>query len=111
MLGSLLKEEVRVLNQVAGKLLVEEPVQDPRGMGFTSLLRSEMFGLRSTIDFQTLEDLDKRNVLIAKRAKEGLNNEELARLDHLQKRLDELGFGIEARGPSISIVYRKALWK
>jgi predicted ATP-dependent endonuclease of OLD family len=99
MLGSLVKEQVRVLTQVAGELSAEEPVQDPRGMGFTALLRSEMFGLRSTIDYQTLMDLDDRNRLMSIRAKDGLDNAQKARLEELQKRLDELGFGYETKDP------------
>ena len=50
MLGSLRKQQVRVLREEKGICIAEEPVQDPRGMGFSGLLRSDMFGLQSTVD-------------------------------------------------------------
>ena len=107
MLGSLLKEQVLVLIKSNQGTTVEHPYQNPRGMGFSNLLRSEMFGLRSTIDRKTLDDLDERNRLIAKRSKSGLEPNETTKLTELQERLEELGFGREFQDPMYQLFIEK----
>jgi predicted ATPase len=107
MLGSLLQEQVLVLGKSSAGTTAEHPYQHPRGMGFSNLLRSEMFGLRSTIDPKTLEDLDERNSLIAKRSRSGLNPQEAAKLTELQNRLEELGFGREFQDPMYQLFIEK----
>ncbi|MTJ51969.1 AAA family ATPase [Anabaena sp. UHCC 0253] len=107
MLGSLLKEQVLVLIKSNQGTTVEHPYQNPRGMGFSNLLRSEMFGLRSTIDRKTLDDLDERNRLIAKRSKSGLEPKETTKLAELQERLEELGFGREFQDPMYQLFIEK----
>ena len=99
MLGSLRKQQVRVLREEKGICIAEEPVQDPRGMGFSGLLRSDMFGLQSTVDPRTLEDLDRRNELVAKQGLKTITPEEKQELGKLQKRLEELGFTRDYRDP------------
>lgn len=99
MLGSLKKQQVRILREENGVCLAEEPVQDPRGMGFTGLLRSEMFGLRSTVDPKTLEDLDRRNELLAKKGLKTIKSNEERELKNLQNRLEKLGFTRDYRDP------------
>ena len=66
-----------------------------------------MFGLRSTIDLKTLEDLDKRNRLIAQRNKNELNLFENQELEELQERLNELGFGREFQDPMYQLFVQK----
>jgi predicted ATPase len=107
MLGSLLKEQVLVLGKSSNDTTAEHPHQHPRGMGFSNLLRSEMFGLRSTIDPKTLGDLDDRNFLIAKRSKSGLSPQEATKLAELQSRLEELGFGREFQDPMYQLFIEK----
>jgi len=68
-------------------------------MGVSGLLKSEMFGLPSTLDHQTLNTLQRRNDLLAKRKHEGLSGEEQQELDCLVVRLDDLGFSREYRDP------------
>jgi predicted ATPase len=99
MLGSLRKQQVRVLREEKGICIAEEPIQDPRGMGFSGLLRSDMFGLQSTVDPRTLEDLDRRNELVAKQGLKTITPEEEQELGKLQKRLEELGFTRDYRDP------------
>jgi predicted ATPase len=67
MVGSLRREQVRILRKkaVTGNSVVEEPDQHPQGMGVTGLLRSELFGLRATVDSETRRRLDRRNFLFA----------------------------------------------
>jgi len=65
MIGSLKKEQVRILRSQNGSVTVEEPDDNPQGMGIAGLLKSELFGLRSTVDSETLRRLDRRNYLFA----------------------------------------------
>ena len=44
----------------------EQASEDPRGLGFTGILTSEMFGFRSDLDEETLELLDKQVDLAGK---------------------------------------------
>ena len=58
MIGSLRREQVRILRTENGKSAVEIPYQHPQGMGVTGLLRSEYFGLRATVDSESRRRLD-----------------------------------------------------
>jgi len=49
-------------------------------MGVAGLLKSEMFGLPSTLDAPTWRKLQERNELLAKKAKEGLSAAEKTKL-------------------------------
>ncbi|MFX5374141.1 chromosome segregation protein SMC, partial [Acinetobacter baumannii] len=42
------------------------PDENPRGMGINLILRSDMFGLRTTLDDDTNQRLANRNALAAK---------------------------------------------
>ncbi|HBM2916720.1 TPA: AAA family ATPase [Klebsiella michiganensis] len=99
MIGSLRKEQVHIIRNIDGRTLVEQPDEHPQGMGVSGLLKSEMFGLPSTLDYHTLNTLQRRNDLLAKRKHEGLNQNEQQELDHLVVRLDDLGFSREYRDP------------
>src|SRR5258707_12606577 len=97
MIGSLKREQVHILRSDRGRSAVENPVEDPRGMGVASLLKSDMFGLASTLDLPTLRQLQERNELIAKKEKSGLGALEEQRLAELRQYLDDLGFSREDR--------------
>jgi len=99
MVGSLRKEQVHIIRKSEGNTLVEQPDEHPQGMGVSGLLKSEMFGLPSTLDRHTLNTLQRRNDLLAKRKHEGLNHDEQQELDCLVIRLDDLGFSREYRDP------------
>tara|TARA_R110002167_G_scaffold366428_1_gene596655 strand:+ start:6918 stop:8768 length:1851 start_codon:yes stop_codon:yes gene_type:complete len=99
MIGSLKKEQVHIIRKNGDKTLVEQPDEHPQGMGISGLLKSEMFGLPSTLDRHTLDALQKRNDLLGKSKKEGLSEEEQQELDYLVVRLDDLGFSREYRDP------------
>lgn len=90
MIGSLRREQVRILRKHNGKSIVEEPDQHPQGMGITGLLRSELFGLRATIDSETMRRLDRRNYLFARG--ESRTPEESRELAKLSDELSDLGF-------------------
>lgn len=99
MVGSLRKEQVYIIRKRDGNTLVEQPDEHPQGMGVSGLLKSEMFGLPSTLDRHTLIALQRRNDLLARRKHEGLNHDEQRELECLVVRLDDLGFSREYRDP------------
>jgi predicted ATPase len=99
MIGGLRREQVRILRRERGRSVVETPYEHPQGMGVAGLLKSEMFGLPSTLDASTLRELDERNELLAKKAKNGLDGAEEATLARLRAHLDDLGFAREYRDP------------
>lgn len=99
MIGSLRREQVRILREDRGKSLVETPNEHPQGMGVAGLLKSEMFGLPSTLDAPTLRELQEHNELLAKKANEGLSEAEETKLARLRNHLDDLGFSREYCDP------------
>ncbi|MCU7882749.1 MAG: AAA family ATPase [Candidatus Thiodiazotropha sp. (ex Lucinoma annulata)] len=97
MVGSLKKEQVRILRkQNDGAVAVDQPDIDPQGMGFAGLLKSELFGLRSTVDTETLRRLDLRNSLFAKETR---TPEEDADMSRLSDELSDLGFAKDFKDP------------
>jgi len=107
MIGSLRREQVRILRKGRGKSLVETPYEHPQGMGVAGLLKSEMFGLPSTLDAPTLRELQERNELLAKKSKGGLSEDEEARLARLRAHLDDIGFSRESRDPLYQLFIQK----
>ena len=95
--GGLLRNQVRVFARADGRIRAVEPEQDPRGMGFAGLLRSELFGLRATVDPETLKKLDRRAELLGKGDK--INAEDRTELVNLSAELAELGFARDFRDP------------
>ena len=95
--GGLLRNQVRVLVKENGAIKAVEPDQDPRGMGYSGLLRSELFGLRATVDPETLKKLDERAALLAKG--DELSDDDRAKLVNLSAELAQLGFARDFRDP------------
>lgn len=96
MIGSLRKEQVRVLRQQNGKTVVDEPTEDPQGQGVNGLLKSELFGLQSTVDSETMRQMYRRNMLYAKEKRLPEEERELARIS---RKLADLGFATDFRDP------------
>lgn len=107
MVGSLRREQVHILRRDGDGTVVQTPYEHPQGMGVAGLLKSELFGLPSTLDPQTLDDLQRRNELLAKKANEGLTAEEGATLERLRRYLEELGFSREYRDPMYQLFVEK----
>lgn len=107
MLGSLRREQVHILRSEENRTVVSIPDVHPQGMGVAGLLKSQMFGLTSTLDRRTLEDLQRRNELLAKQAKDGLNPAEEEELERLRHYLDDLGFSRENRDPMYQLFIQK----
>jgi len=65
------------------------PEQDPRGMGYDGVVTSDMFGLGSSLDKSTTEDLLKLHDLSTKKK---LNDKDKEELKQLRERLEKLDF-------------------
>lgn len=107
MVGSLKREQVHILRRDGNRTVVSTPHEHPQGMGVAGLLKSELFGLPSTLDQQTLDDLQRRNELLAKKAKQGLTQAEEEMLERLRHYLEELGFSREYRDPMYQLFVQK----
>ncbi len=107
MIGNLRKEQVRILRNDADKTDIITPHEHPQGMGVAGLLKSEMFGLPSTLDRDTLGKLEQRNTLLAKKHRGDLENAESAELQTLQAYLEDLGFAHESRDPLYQLFIEK----
>ena len=107
MVGSLKREQVHILRRDGDRTLVDVPDEHPQGMGVAGLLKSDLFGLTSTLDQRTLDDLQRRNELLARQAKNGLSPAEQEQLERLRHYLDELGFSREYRDPMYQLFVQK----
>lgn len=105
MVGSLRREQVHILRREGERVLVEEPNEHPQGMGVTGLLKSELFGLTSTLDSETERRLFRRNELFVKERRTPDEDEELRRLS---AELSDLGFSTaDFRDPDYALFVRK----
>jgi len=72
------------------------PEQDPMGMGVAAILTSELFGLRSSIDLETLRMLDRKRQLAMQ---DSLSTAEKGELDQLNELIGNLDFTHSFRDP------------
>jgi predicted ATPase len=83
------KNEVVVMERnVEGRIFAEHPTSPPKGMGFAAILTSDFFGLRSTLDKDTLKKIDKKREIALKPDKSDEDRKELERLNAELGRLD-----------------------
>jgi predicted ATPase len=105
MIGSLKREQVRILKRHGSRTSVEMPDEHPQGMGVTGLLKSELFGLSSTLDVETERRLLRRNELFVKSPR---TQAEDAQLSRLSAQLSDLGFSnADFRDPDYALFVRK----
>jgi uncharacterized protein YnzC (UPF0291/DUF896 family) len=107
MVGSLRREQVHILRREGDATAIHTPYEHPQGMGVAGLLKSELFGLPSTLDQQTLDDLQRRNDLLGRQASKGLTPAETEELQRLRRYLEELGFSREYRDPMYQLFVQK----
>lgn len=96
MIAGLRRQQVLVLEREGetGNIVAEHPAVDPRGMGVSGILKSSMFGLRTTLDLPTQAKLDERFELAAK---ENRSEKEDKRLKELTEELADAGFAQDFR--------------
>jgi predicted ATPase len=105
MVGSLKREQVHILRRNGARTVVDVPDEHPQGMGVTGLLKSELFGLSSTLDIETERRLFRRNELFVKSPRSAEEDEELRRLS---AELADLGFSTaDFRDPDYALFVRK----
>jgi predicted ATPase len=91
------KNEVVVMERGAdGRIFAEHPTTAPKGMGFAAILTSDFFGLRSTLDKDTLNKIDDKRELALK---ENKTDDERKKLAELNDQLGRLDFSETARDP------------
>lgn len=90
-ISTLKQEQIKIMkrDEDSMKVFAAPPLYEPKGMGFSGILMSDMFGLRSDLDPKTLAKLDEHAILLAKEERTG---EEEARYKQLQEQLDKAGF-------------------
>jgi len=96
-IAELEKQQVQVMERSGGAVTAFQPYESPRGMGINFLLRSDMYGLKTTIDQPTTKDIEHRNRLAAKPT--ALNSQEKEELKNLNERLEPLGFNFSTDDP------------
>lgn len=96
-IAELVKEQVQILYRQAGTHTVraENPAVDPKGMGFAGIVTSEMFGLGSSLDKATNEDLIALHELSTRQ--QSLTEVDRARLIAMRQRLEGLDFNFASR--------------
>jgi predicted ATPase len=91
------KNEVVIMERGRdNQIYSQHPFHAPKGMGFQAILTSDFFGLRSTLDRDTLEKLDRKRFLSLKDERTKGEDEELSSLN-LQ--LGSLDFAKATRDP------------
>lgn len=90
-ISTLKKSQIQIMKRDEESLKVysSTPLYEPKGMGFSGILMSDMFGLRSDVDVETLKKLDEHAVLLAS---ENRTQKQEERFEFLQSQLSELGF-------------------
>ena len=91
-IAGLVKEQVHLLKRdpETGRCMWIPASVNPRGLGFTGILTSDMFGFRSDLDEETLADLDDKVKLMAREG--DLSPLDAERLVHINERLAAAGF-------------------
>jgi predicted ATPase len=91
------KNEVVVMERNAeGRIFADHPTSAPKGMGFAAIITSDFFGLRSTLDKDTLKKIDTKRELALKPEK---TDEDRRQLERLNDELAGLDFSHAVRDP------------
>lgn len=91
------KNEVVVMERGAdGHIFAEHPTSSPKGMGFAAILTSDFFGLRSTLDKDTLRKIDYKRELASKPDK---TDDDRRKLAELNEELGKMDFSQSVRDP------------
>jgi ABC-type multidrug transport system ATPase subunit len=95
--SSMTRDEVRILERsTSGVIKPLVPLDDPRGMGVTNLLTSDVYGLPAAMDPKVYADITRKRELSAQ---DELSADESAELAELSGKLSDLGMLIEDTDP------------
>ncbi|MDR7096928.1 putative ATP-binding protein involved in virulence [Hydrogenophaga laconesensis] len=96
-IAELVKEQVQILYRHTDTRAVhaENPAVDPKGMGFAGIVTSDMFGLGTSLDNSTNEELLALHQLSTKQS--ALSDVDKARLVEIRTRLEGLDFNFASR--------------
>lgn len=96
--GGLDASEVRLFmrDDQTRMVYAKPPFKSPKGMGVEAILTSDLFGLRSALDLETLKLLDEKRRLSSK---VNLSHTEKLKLKELNASLNELDFPTTTRDP------------
>jgi predicted ATPase len=96
-IAELEKEQVQILYREAGSRTVraENPAVDPKGMGFAGIVTSDMFGLGTSLDNATNDDLLALHQLSTQQRP--LSEADRAKLVDIRQRLEGLDFNFASR--------------
>ncbi len=97
-IAGLVKENIHLLKRrdYTEECLAVTPTENPRGMGFTGILTSEMFGLKSDLDEETLSLLDQHAELVGRKT---LTTVEKKKLREMTDEVERLGFKSTSSDP------------
>jgi predicted ATPase len=107
-IAGLTRDQVRVMykDETTNLISARVPEHDPKGMGVSGILTSDLFGLRSDLDLETLKLLDERRNLATK---EQLSDGDKLRLKQLREELKDVDMSTRARDPLYKDFIR-AMW-
>lgn len=96
-IAELVKEQVQILYRQADNRTVraENPAVDPKGMGFAGIVTSDMFGLGTSLDKATNDDLLALHQLATQQA--ALSAADRSKLVEIRQRLEGLDFNFASR--------------
>ncbi|MHA7630566.1 AAA family ATPase [Corallococcus sp. M7] len=99
--SSLEKTQVRIMQRErdTGTVLAVEPEEDPKGMGISGILTSDLYGFRAALDVETLRMLDRSRELTLEEKEGSLTPDERKELNDLRNKLQDVDFTRAVRDP------------
>lgn len=103
-IGNMDKSQVKIFKKddKSGRISIVDPFVSPKGLGVAGILTSDLFGLPTTLDSDTQEMLDERNILLYKESEGKLSDKEEQRLKDLFEILNKIGFTQTYKDPLYS---------
>src|SRR5690606_17265092 len=102
-LAGLKASQVKIVHRKEdGRIYSASAEKDPKGMGFAGILTSDIFGLQSTLDPETLEKLDRQRRLLIKDESE-LTDDEKMELNRLNQELEDIDATRFVRDPYYAV--------
>src|SRR5690606_36554895 len=97
MLTSLYANQIRVITEKYGVKISEIPEEDPINLGVEAIIQSELYGIRSSLDDEIQEKIDRRNELLDKSSDSTISEDEKS---EFEKELRDLNDELDRAGLS-----------